>query len=238
MDVWKEYSVGCDAATPCRSVASSIGSLMTEWQGEHAAVQSRWQSTIQGMEEYQVFSYTTGNHNGCIMKSLSELGGTILHNPITHISTEGNHSALQLGSIRKRIAYHSNRNVSNIRQETIHQPSSTIQGRRTYPLTFPMICFLSRYSIPLYRVKSSWGLLSPFVSRSWVVFLFISIFHDGPLGGQRTDVICDSITLWTIGISPVPGLFVSSYEERVQQADLRLVNGNIPNLVWCTTWIR
>jgi hypothetical protein len=29
---------------------------MKEWQGEHAAVKRRWQSTIQGMEEYQVFN--------------------------------------------------------------------------------------------------------------------------------------------------------------------------------------
>jgi len=77
------------------------------------------------------------------MKSLSELGGTILHNPITHISTEGNHSVLQLDSVAERSAYHSNRNVSNIRQESIHQLSSTIQARKTYPLTFPIICFLS-----------------------------------------------------------------------------------------------
>lgn len=134
-------------------------------------------------------------------------------------------------------AHHSNRDVSNIRQETICQLSATIQVRKTYPLTFPMICFLSRYSIPLYKVKSSELLLSPLVSRSWVVFLFISITNECPRGGQRTDVICDSMTLWTIGISPVPGLLVSSHEERLE-ADLRFVDGNIPYLVWCTTWIR
>jgi hypothetical protein len=100
------------------------------------------------------------------MKSPFELGGTIPHNPTTHISTEGNHSVLQLETIMERLAYHSNRNVSNIRQETICQPRSNTQVRWTYPLTFPIICFRSRYSIPLYRVKSSWGLLSPFVSRS------------------------------------------------------------------------
>jgi hypothetical protein len=89
------------------------------------------------------------------MKSLSELGGTILHNPTTHISTEGNHSALQLETIMERLAYHSNRNVSNIRQETVYQHPLRMKLRMTYPLTFPIICFRSRYSIPLYSVKSS-----------------------------------------------------------------------------------
>jgi len=37
------------------------------------------------------------------MKSLSELGGTILHNPTTHISTEENHSVLQLEPIMERL---------------------------------------------------------------------------------------------------------------------------------------
>jgi hypothetical protein len=135
-------------------------------------------------------------------------------------------------------AYHSNRNVSNIRQETVCQHSSITRERCTYPLTFPMMCSLSRYSIPLYSVKSSWGLLSPLVSRSWVVFLFISITDESSLEGQRTDVVCDSMTLWTMGISPVPGLFVSLYKLVEPGADLRFVYGDIPNLVWCTTWIR
>jgi hypothetical protein len=56
------------------------------------------------------------NKRRCIMKSLSVLRGTTLHNPITRTLTAGNRSTGQLthGVRQEEIAYHGNRNVSNV----------------------------------------------------------------------------------------------------------------------------
>lgn len=117
--------------------------------------------------------------------------------------------------------YHRNRHVAYIRQESALSTRvdclATLPSQLgTHPLTLPMMCLRSSHSTPEYRIKSSWGLLSPFVRSSWVVFLDIYQLVPYPciLTGL-THVMCDSMTRWTIGISPppLPGLSPSAHAQ-------------------------